>query len=951
MFSKKLKLSFVATLLAISPVAIVASCAQTTDNQESQTLLKVTVFNAKDLGLNLEIGKAIKEINETWLIQHKDQIFNGTTSNLNNANQIKYLQASANLNQLTISFKLAAGAYTDAAGEVASQDSMEFSFRIKGFNSNQSGQIIDLETVAKTASFKVANLNQLASKVQPSEIIWDQAGANQKVSLVINSLIPDDQTGHLGFNFSIYQTDLTSNNLTVNVLPDSPQAIAGFQKVAVQPSDQKLVDEEVERLKKLNIINVTKLTNLEISQFEIQPQQFITNLINLNNKFNYQVLTFSSKNLSNNNKVAITIDLQVSYQTAKAKLQATKEIEILNININNPDLVLATEKKRLNSLISKSFLLKTNFNENEIDELKVNPNKILKLIFNFISQQYFHYKVSNLEIEQTTKNTNIINANLKFNIQAKYWKTIGQIKPTISSEQFSYPITITYQTDRPVPEPTTKGWKIDPVDQAKPTIENGIPLEDSYELEINLNQDQNLDLALIDWKTDQAQQLMDKIFNEHRNQFVKQTGDLPNNWNWNDYAAIYNPEPILDPTNQKVIGISAQSQWEYVDSSDLDKWFTINISFVNGYNSGKPLPTIDAQTKWNQIKTEFETLVNNQEFDQNKLHQGLNGVYSFAQINVDSPVKGDFFTNFLNFSVSDFELKWRSLIETKISEASINYLTNTIKFKWHLQGRNELANFKWDSNLLTLQYQPNGVWQDGISFSNQGDLAINNATSINNILDRFTFSNEFVPKNILSEKFQRFGANWTWKARELANYVRFTFYQAFNNGASAINMAIENLPQVDLNQNPGGYTIVLKAKLNQAAEGNYLPYLQMFGLGLGVQPKTWQTGDLIEIRLDVNEPSERPDVVTDGNEIFPGMNPGAVLGTGKGAVEAYLNTPPRTDLYSISLGKTRLIIKHNQQTYASSNANHRFLALNMLSRYDFQDPIWQEPELEQGWTK
>ena len=86
MFSKKLKLSFVATLLAISPVAIVASCAQTTDNQESQTLLKATVFNAKDLGLNLEISKAVKEINETWLIEHKDQIFNGSTSNLNNAN-------------------------------------------------------------------------------------------------------------------------------------------------------------------------------------------------------------------------------------------------------------------------------------------------------------------------------------------------------------------------------------------------------------------------------------------------------------------------------------------------------------------------------------------------------------------------------------------------------------------------------------------------------------------------------------------------------------------------------------------------------------------------------------------------------------------------------------------------------------------------------------------------
>ena len=105
------------------------------------------------------------------------------------------------------------------------------------------------------------------------------------------------------------------------------------------------------------------------------------------------------------------------------------------------------------------------------------------------------------------------------------------------------------------------------------------------------------------------------------------------------------------------------------------------------------------------------------------------------------------------------------------------------------------------------------------------------------------------------------------------------------------------------------------------------------------------------MRLRIDQPDLIPDVVTDSNEIFPGMNPGAVLGKGQGAVEAYLNTPPRTDLYSIALGKTNLTINHNNQHYLSFNANHRFLTFNMMSRYEFRDPIWQEPNLDAGWIK
>ena len=82
------------------------------------------------------------------------------------------------------------------------------------------------------------------------------------------------------------------------------------------------------------------------------------------------------------------------------------------------------------------------------------------------------------------------------------------------------------------------------------------------------------------------------------------------------------------------------------------------------------------------------------------------------------------------------------------------------------------------------------------------------------------------------------------------------------------------------------------------------------------------------------------------------MGPGNVLGTGKGATEAYLNTPPRNDLFSIALGTTYLTINHNGNTYLSTQkASHRFLALNMLSRYDFKDQILPEPKPEEGWTR
>ena len=75
------------------------------------------------------------------------------------------------------------------------------------------------------------------------------------------------------------------------------------------------------------------------------------------------------------------------------------------------------------------------------------------------------------------------------------------------------------------------------------------------------------------------------------------------------------------------------------------------------------------------------------------------------------------------------------------------------------------------------------------------------------------------------------------------------------------------------------------------------------------------------------------------------------MGTGQGADQAYLNSPPRNDIYSIALGSNVLNITVNGQPYVTNlSANHRFIAFNLLSRYDFKDLVTPEPTPEAGWT-
>lgn len=966
MFNKKTWWLSAGILAAISPLAVIAACANT-DNENSQqkipTILKAQQFKAADFNLIDPIEQSLPLVNAQWLVEQKKLILDGTTELLTNANQVNDFQAVIKQDVISVKFTLKPSSYIDQNGQVAKVISSDFNFTIANFKpsaSNPDDQpeaAIDLNPIVAAATFSVNDKNKLASTVKPEEVLWDQALAHSQVSFKVNNLVANDQTGKLGYNITFYQTNIPTNMQIHNIGDHDSKAISGFLITAPNPSDQQLVAAEIKRLQTTNPINVNQLSTIDIANYKQQPQTFIEHLDDLKTQqFSYQVLNF---NVDQNDRLAIT--LRVANQGASATVELSKNITVLNISVDNPQWLRETELKRLNKLAKNNFLTQTTFSDEEIEIIKANPNLLLGKIFKFVSQPYFHYRLVNLDFKPKTRMNQSAQYLMSFQIEAKLWKTLETAKPTITSDKFNYEITVNYQTEIPVPQPTPQGWKIQPSAKATPELNpDGSALPGSYDLAIDLNKDQTLDLAKVNWDDEQQlDQLLIAIFNARQDLFIEQTGVLPSNWDWNNYTVFYQALPISDSANQ-VIGIEYTAQFDYVDSSLLNdpdnNWFSLNVKLTNGYNSGQSQPAKPDPTQlWAQYLSEFQALVAKQQFDETKLHLGNNEIYSFSQINADNPIKNDFFANFLNFSATEFNQSHHFLVNAYVSDASINYLTNTVRFKWNLEGLKDLSGQpKWTSDWLELTYHPSGRWKDVIQFQSGGDLAIANATSINNILDRFALGNQFVGQETQKDRFQRFGKNWTWKARELVNYVRFTFYQAFNDGATAINMAIENLPQDDLAANPNNYSIILKAKLSQAAQGNYLPYLQMFGLNLPVQATKWHANDVIEIRLDVINVDDRPDVVTNSNEIFPGMGPGSVLGTGQGAVQAYLSTPPRNDLYSIALGSTALTIKRNGQTYLNNQrANHRFLALNMLSRYDFQDPIWKplEPPLEPGWTK
>lgn len=946
--------------VAISPLAVVMACANSpkdeTVNQTKPTTIKQNKFLASDFNFNQPIDEVQKLINEEWILAKKQLLLNNSEQ-LTGANQILNLNVSKNQTVLNVSFQLASGSYVDQNGQVGSQVSSVFSFQITNFSPSvqpDQPELIDLDLVVQQATFDVENKATLKpSQVQTEQLKWNQQANQSNINFKVISLLPDDQNGKLGFQVVFSQKDLPTNLKSLSVQPGEDRAISGFVSSPPVASDQTILDQEITRLTQAvdQVINVSKLTTVQISNYTNNPASFKQHLNNLDEpKFSYDIVKFGV-----NDKNLLNITLFVKYQSATKVFNLTKQIEVIKADFNDPQWLQTAEKNRLNKLIKNSILLKTTFSEQEVSDWRQKPNQVLNHLFNFVSTFGFHYQVQGLSFSKpNTQNQ----AKLTFKIAAMFWK--NPTKPVVVSDQFSFDVTIIKDQVNEIkpPIPTPAGWLISASDQA--TVDPQDP--DQFLLTIDLNNDQQLDFANYEnANVEKSDQLVMSIFNQAKDQFIKIIGDLPADWNWNHYVTPMFWEEIRDQQS-RLIGYQYIFQFDYVNSKNLNDWFQITTTITNGYNSGTSAAKPNPDQVWNNLKTKFNNLIANQAIDDDKLHLDWsgNGVMGFAQLGYESPSKAEHFSNFLNFSPTEFRIENQHLVNVKVKDASINYLTNTINFTWVLEGLNntnlgiDLSSYQEEFTNQTIQYQPKGKWSDAINFDDKDpQLKITNSISLRNILDRFGLSNKFVSEAILKDKFKQFGANWTWKARELVNYVRFTFFQGFNDGASALNMALVGIDPTNtsLNQNPQNYQIVLKAKLNANAQGTYLPYLQQFGAGINASQRAWKSGDIIEIRLDVNSIPETPDVVKSANEILPGLAPGNVLGTGQGAEQAYLNSPPRNDIYSIALGSNVLNITVNGQSYVSNlSANHRFIAFNLLSRYDFQDLVTPEPTPEAGWT-
>ena len=930
--SKKIWIHSSVALLGLSPIALVAACNSVEANLLVATSM-VPEITYSELNLSSNLQQAIGQINPQWVLEHKTKLFKGTTERLKTVQQISDFSVVNAPNQsLTITLTLAAGAYVDQTNQIG-LIAQKFQTTITGFKTTQ----VDLGLIANQATFSVANKQQLASKVTPEHIIWNQAKDHPNVTFAATKSLPDDASGTLGFEAILTQNDDQTNQVNFVVDSASPQAIQGFEISQPNPADQQLVDQEAQRLSATNPIRPTTLKVSELNHYQIQPNAFLNQLDGLNGDFEYRVKQFSYQANDAQTSV-IAIQLEISKTSAKAQIVLTKTVNVVDDRPQLPTneaLVRAIEYDRLNRMINSTALKQTTFSSQTINELYQQPNKIFGLLSGFVMQQYFHYRISDLQIT---------NGMMTFAIEAKLWKATN-LAIIIKSKSFSFPIRIETETHYQ-PDIVNYQWAIKPVSHASGDADNG------YDLTYDLQSDSKLDLAKIDWNNGvQLEQLVQTIISQDTDKFVVIEGQIDPKWTWQDNLVIIDFAPQEGITPAQVTAFTTTAYVLNTNSQDLDEQLILNLTFSNGYNSGQVNQPPSASELWDRGLAQFQDLIQAQAFDDRKIHSGaINGVQSFSQITIDKPIASDHFSNFLNFSPTEFWKATNFLIKPSVKNVTINYLTNTVQFQWVLQGDKQLANRTWESSLQTITYQPNPDWQDPIPVATTGALAIANATPINGILDRFSLSNQFRSHDLQKELLARFSQNWTWKAREFANYVRFTFYQAFNNGADLMNMAIADLPTASFDHNPAGYTIILKAQLNATGAGMYLPYLQMFGAAANISSRQWQAGDVIEIRLRVDNVAPVADVVSAAAEILPGFGTGHTWGHGQGYEAIYLNQPPRTDLFGIFLGKTTLTINHNGRPYLNPTpAVHRFLSLNLMARYNFKDPIWQAPPLSDNW--
>ena len=818
-----------------------------------------------------------------------------------------------------------------------------------------------LQTTAQAATFSVINKECKASEVTSEQIIWNEASKNQDLGFKVSRLIPDDVQGQLGLEVIFFYEQI---EVSVIINPNDPRAISGFSKNSESHPDPSAEAVRIELERIANNINQIVIQNeftfSQMSHWQQQPTTFKTQLHDLKeSEFHYEVLSFTFNPISSlsatQQKIPghIIFNLEVSQNTSSSSMMMVKEV-VGNLDSEsngdkpwypNPDFMRQHEIRRLNQLQSHHILKQNAFKQVQLDALKANPTLFLNNIIGFVPQQYFQYQINPQDFS-IEKQPHSDQAFIKLKIAAQLWR--ADDKKVIKSNQLRFAVTVIPENPVVLPPTVTSPYRIVPKAGISDMTDPQTPV-----ITIDLHQDKSLNVALIDFNDgNQTEQLFYALIKERSDLFFDINGSLPHDWEWEKYATFMGADPILT-TSTTPTGMELTAQFEYVDSNFQpfeDAWFVATIKLTNMFSdpSQKP-PTPKPQAVFDGYRQKFEQLIASQQLDEIKMHTGFEGVYQFA--NLTTSPTGAGWTNFLNFSPSEFYRDSGFRVNVKVFNDSINYLTNEISFKWKLVGEKELKDLMWESPQQTIKYVPNSPWSDPVSVETEGDLALApGSLLLNDIMDRFQMNPHYVSLNQQKEMLAKLGVNWTWKAREFATFLRFTFYQAFANGASALNIGIENPPHsTDLMANPNGYDVVLKARLNNQGQGHYSPYIQVFGSLAGLISRQFSSGDIVELRLHVKAVESVPFVLNSASEILPGLGVGGTWGFGKGYSDVILNQPQRTDYYSSQMGTYDMSITVNNNTYMTPTQNHhRFMSMNLFNRYNFSDAFWPEP-VNPGW--
>ena len=954
----------------LSPVLItplvVASCSNQSNLVEANQPTKVVdKINANVFKLDeFTTQQALEKIDNNLIFLNRNILFKN--HQIDNLNQVNLVDKKIISNDsILVKIELAANSYYDAQGNLGST-SKTFAFVIQGFKTDQNQTNPEADKIQKflnelvaQATFDVDNKSNLfASNVSEDQIIWKEANSNSKIQFSAFNLNADDVNGRLGFS-ALFSYDNISSFVEIEL--NSNRAISGFKiKDNSQINDQREVAAEILRLKNLNQQNQLLKPNLkfsveQIQKFIVDPNSFKTNLINLNNSFNYEIQSFLLSNLQTlkNNKTPATINLLVSKNSTSQTVGLSFNLEIENnwSDDTKPpfldaDFVALHELSRLKVLTNKLKLNQTIFTLDEVAKLKAKPNEILKLLRGFVPEQYFQYKVENLNITNNRNGEGI--QTLTFKIKARLWRDNSLTKKEVESDQFSFHINVV-DTSLAAKPPTdlSKTWKVESKNGEENDIE--VDFKNQFDLAHILVKEGNGQIEVDGTKFDA---FLRKVANEKPETFFKITGDLPSDWSWDNYLEGFNPE--INETGGKKNGLSGMMFLQYADSSKLSENLNVNFEFKNmKYTESLVAAEPTNEEQFNNFKNNFETNVKKQvKLDANAIASGRAGVFQFANLNEK---------NFLSFTNMD----WEALIKptqnkVKISAQNVkfNYLKNTIEFNWNLSGSGDWSAFQWSDNAVTtLRFEPSNETKDKFSKSSSiAELNLGtNALLLNDKLSKFTINPYFVSEKDQQEKLTSFGLNWTWKARELATFLRFTFYQAFDDQASELNIGLvpKNGQQFnfnDLNNNFKNYDVVLKAKLKfNNTQETFNPYFQLFGSSFGSAQRTYQTGDIITLKLNINDILQNPIVFGDANEILPGLGQGITLGSGLGAQQAAMDQLQRTDLWSAQLATYVMSLEVNGTQVASQFAVHRFVSFNLLNRHEFKDPFWPEPT-DSGWV-